>query len=182
MIRRRVLTAALALAAFSACGHRPVESHLAVASAAALHPRPIPPAPVAPAWSTGDVRALQERLHAAFGDSALAQSGIAIVDAAGRPLYLHRERAPMTPASTFKLIVSATALHTLGPKYRFETTLESTDDPVGGTIQGNVYLVGSGDPTLTRDDLRAGIGALARAGIHRITGAIVADASTFSGP
>jgi D-alanyl-D-alanine carboxypeptidase/D-alanyl-D-alanine-endopeptidase (penicillin-binding protein 4) len=182
MIVRRILAAALAAAALASCGHRPVEEHIAVASAAALHPRPLPPVPVAPAWSAQDVHELQARLRGVFGDSALAQSGIAIVDAAGRPLYVHRERVPMTPASTFKLLVSATALHTLGSKYRFETTFEAADDPVDGTIHGNVYLVGSGDPTLTRDDLRAGIGALARAGIRRITGAIVADGSAFSGP
>ncbi|HTJ26789.1 MAG TPA: D-alanyl-D-alanine carboxypeptidase/D-alanyl-D-alanine-endopeptidase, partial [Candidatus Limnocylindria bacterium] len=183
MIRLRALAAALVLTAVSACGHRSGdEGHIAVAAAAALHPRPLPPAPVAPAWNQSDVRALQDQLRTAFGDSALAKSGIAIVDAAGRPLYLHRERTPMTPASTFKLIVSATALHTLGPKFRFETTFQTADDVVGGTIDGDLYLVGSGDPTLTRDDLRAGVAALARAGVHRITGAIVADASTFSGP
>jgi len=45
-----------------------------------------------------------------------------------------------------------------------------------------LYLVGSGDPTLTRDDLRGGVAALARDGIRNVAGALVADASAFSGP
>ncbi|MBV8642313.1 MAG: D-alanyl-D-alanine carboxypeptidase/D-alanyl-D-alanine-endopeptidase, partial [Candidatus Eremiobacteraeota bacterium] len=50
------------------------------------------------------------------------------------------------------------------------------------TIAGDLYLVGSGDPTLTRDDLRGGAGALSRDGVREVRGALVADASAFSGP
>ncbi|MDB5071098.1 MAG: dac, partial [Candidatus Eremiobacteraeota bacterium] len=139
-------------------------------------------APSAPAWSAGELRALQSQLRGALGASALATSGIAVVDADGRPLFTRRERTAMTPASTFKVLVGAAALQTLGPDYRFTTTLESVDDPSDGPIRGNVYLVGSGDPAFTRDDLRGGVGAIARSGLHAISGAIVADASVFSGP
>ncbi|HYZ16747.1 MAG TPA: D-alanyl-D-alanine carboxypeptidase/D-alanyl-D-alanine-endopeptidase [Candidatus Acidoferrum sp.] len=177
----RALAAALAFAAVSACGHRP-EQRVEVASAAALHPPSIAATHVPPPWSAADVRALQAQLREAFGGAELANSGIAVVDAAGRPLFVRRERTPMTPASTFKLLVSASAYRILGPRFRFTTTLEAQDDPSDGTIHGDVYLVGSGDPTLTRDDLRAGIGALYQAGIRKITGSIVADASAFSGP
>lgn len=178
--RLRLLAAALALVVTSSCGHRS-EPRVSIASAAALHPPVIAPR-LPPPWSAGDVRALQSRLREAFGDAELANCGIAVVDAAGRPLFTRRDRTAMTPASTFKLIVSATAYRILGPDHRFTTTFEAQDDPVDGTIHGDVYLVGSGDPTLTRDDLRAGVGALARAGIRKITGSIVADASAFSGP
>ena len=87
----------------------------------------------------------------------------------------------MTPASTFKVLVGAAALQTLGPDFRFSTTLESVDDPADGTIRGDVYLVGTGDPLLTRDDLRGGAATVARAGVRDISGAIVADASVFAG-
>jgi D-alanyl-D-alanine carboxypeptidase/D-alanyl-D-alanine-endopeptidase (penicillin-binding protein 4) len=43
-------------------------------------------------------------------------------------------------------------------------------------------LVGAGDPLLTRDDLRGGVASLARAGVRDVAGAVVADASLFSGP
>ena len=173
---RRIAAAVLALAAVSACSHEPSATHAPVA------PTGLAAAPSAPAWSAGEIRALQSQLRGALGASALATSGIAVVDADGRPLFTRRERIAMTPASTFKVLVGAAALQTLGPDFRFSTTLESVDDPSDGTIRGNVYLVGSGDPALTRDDLRGGIGEIASSGVRAITGAVVADASAFAGP
>ncbi|HWT05463.1 MAG TPA: D-alanyl-D-alanine carboxypeptidase/D-alanyl-D-alanine-endopeptidase [Xanthomonadales bacterium] len=177
--RIRRVAAALVLAAVSACGRGAHETApLAHASAG---PTPLGAAPNAPAWSARELAALQSQLRAAFGASALATSGISVVDGNGRPLFARRERTPMTPASTFKVLVGAAALQTLGPDYRFSTTLESVDDPADGKIRGNVYLVGTGDPLLTRDDLRGGVAAVARAGVRDISGAIVADASVFAG-
>ena len=172
----RIAAAVLMLAAVSACSHQPPAAH------APPGPTGLVTAPSAPAWSADELRALQSQLRGALGASALATSGIAVVDADGRPLFTRRERIAMTPASTFKVLVGAAALQTLGPDYRFTTTLESVDDPSDGTIRGNVYLVGSGDPAFTREDMRGGVGAIARSGVRAITGAIVADASVFSGP
>ena len=173
---RRFAAAVLALAVVSACAHRPAPAPPTAA------PTAIAAAPSAPAWSAAEVRALQAQLRGALGASALATSGIAVVDADGRPLFARRERTPMTPASTFKVLVGAAALQTLGPDFRFTTTLESDGEPSDGKVHGDVYLVGSGDPAFTRDDLRGGAGAVARAGVRAIGGAIVADASVFSGP
>lgn len=175
-VRLTIIAAALALAAIPACAHRGAAPH------AAPSPTPIAAAPSAPAWSSGDVRALQAQLRRALSASALAVSGVAIVDAQGRPLFMRRETAAMTPASTFKLLVGASSLTAFGPNFRFPTTLEAVDEPAHGTLAGNLYLVGNGDPTLTSDDLRGGIGAVRRAGVERIDGAIVADASAFTGP
>jgi D-alanyl-D-alanine carboxypeptidase/D-alanyl-D-alanine-endopeptidase (penicillin-binding protein 4) len=178
--RIRRLAAALVLAAVSACGHgAPQEPAAPHASAG---PTPLAAAPSAPAWTSGDLAALQSQLRSAFAASALATSGIAVVDGNGRTLFARRERTPMTPASTFKVLVGAAALQTLGPDFRFATTLESVDDPADGAIHGNVYFVGTGDPLLTRDDLRGGVAAVARAGVREISGAVVADASVFGGP
>ena len=174
--RLRCAAAALVLAAVSACGRTAPAEH------AAAGPTPLAAAPSAPAWSTSELAALQSQLRAAFGASALATSGIAVVDGDGRPLFARRERTPMTPASTFKVLVGAAALQTLGPDYRFSTTLESVDDPGDGKIRGDVYVVGTGDPLFTRDDLRGGVAAVVRAGVRGISGAVVADASTFGGP
>jgi len=163
------------LAAVSACGRTAPGVH------APAGPTPLAAAPSAPAWSAGELAALQSQLRTAFGASALATSGIAVVDGNGRELFARRERTPMTPASTFKVLVGATALQTLGPNFRFSTTFESVDDPADGKIRGDVYLVGTGDPLLTRDDLRGGAAAVARSGVRDVSGAIVADASVFAG-
>jgi serine-type D-Ala-D-Ala carboxypeptidase/endopeptidase (penicillin-binding protein 4) len=172
----RLTAAVLALAAVSACGHR---ASVAVAPSVST---PVAAAPGAPQWTAGEIRALRSRLRAALGASALSTAGIAVLDANARPLFVRRESTPLTPASTFKVLVGAAALATLGPDYRFTTSFESVDDPDGGTIRGNLYLVGSGDPALTRDDLRGGVSALARAGVRAIGGAVVTDATLFSGP
>jgi D-alanyl-D-alanine carboxypeptidase/D-alanyl-D-alanine-endopeptidase (penicillin-binding protein 4) len=135
----------------------------------------------APAWTDAQLRALRARLENTLGASALATSGIAIVDAAGTPLFMRREHVPYAPASTFKVLTAVAALETLGPDYRFETRFESIDDPHDGTLDGDLYLVGSGDPSLTSDDLRGGVAALARAGITRVTGGVVGDGTAFGG-
>jgi D-alanyl-D-alanine carboxypeptidase/D-alanyl-D-alanine-endopeptidase (penicillin-binding protein 4) len=168
----RVLLASL-LALVTGCAHQ--------AAPAAAPGIPPPAVSHAPRWTASELRALRARLRAPLETSALATSGIAIVAADGSPLFMRRERRPAVPASTFKLLVAATALQTLGPDYRFETRLEAIDAPHDGTIDGDVYLVGDGDPSLTADDLRAGIGQLARAGTTQITGGVVADGSLFGG-
>jgi D-alanyl-D-alanine carboxypeptidase/D-alanyl-D-alanine-endopeptidase (penicillin-binding protein 4) len=174
-VRCRIVAAILAFAAASACSHRVPPAPVASV------PRALGAAPSAPAWSSAELATLQAQLRDALRESALATSGIAVVDGNGRPLFSRRERTPMAPASTFKVLIAAAALQVLGPDYRFSTTFESVDDPADGTIRGDVYLVGNGDPLLTRDDLRGGAGAIARGGVRAITGAIVADASLFSG-
>ena len=175
MVFRRLAAATLALAAVSACSHRtPVRAPSA--------PTPIAAAPSAPGWSAPQIRTLQSQLRSALSASALATSGVAIVDSDGRPLFVRRERIALAPASTFKVLCGAAVLTTLGPAYRFATTFESIADPQAGLLDGDLYLVGSGDPTLTRDDLRGGAGSVARAGVRDVRGALIADAGSFSGP
>jgi D-alanyl-D-alanine carboxypeptidase/D-alanyl-D-alanine-endopeptidase (penicillin-binding protein 4) len=167
----------LALAAVCGCARQSVS--------AAPPPKPaparIPEAPKSPAWNAEDLRRLRARLSEPLGRSALATSGIAIVDSQGRSLFARRERTGAIPASTFKLLVAVTALQTLGPDYRFETRLESLDVPHDGRLDGDIYLVGDGDPSLTADNLRGGVGVIARSGITDITGGVVADATLFGG-
>ncbi|GAC1408476.1 MAG: D-alanyl-D-alanine carboxypeptidase/D-alanyl-D-alanine-endopeptidase [Candidatus Velthaea sp.] len=114
-------------------------------------------------------------------DTVAANSGIAIVDANARPLFVKRERTPFAPASTFKMLAAIGSLQTYGPNFRFETDMRALDDPSGGVVKSDLFLVGSGDPTLTSDDLRAGAGAVYRSGARTIDGALVADASAFGG-
>ena len=112
----------------------------------------------------------------AFGPSA----GVLILDAAtGRPLFQRQPGLALVPASTLKLIVGAAALHDLGPDFRFATSMAAGGRRVGGTLAGNLWLVGGGDPELTSDDLRRGIGTLRRAGMRAIGGNVYADGSIY---
>lgn len=175
MKRRAARVAASVLAAaLSSCAGR--------ATAPVARVAPVRTVAAVPGWSSSDVRALQRTLRMSLRAPALAASGIAVVDAQGRPLFTRHELAPYVPASTFKLLVAATALHVLGPEFRFSTTLEALAPPAGDVLRGDLYLVGSGDPTLARDDLRGGVDALVRAGVRTVDGALIADGSAFSDP
>ena len=170
------VAAAILAAAVTACAGR-----------ASVEPGPAAPVPAraptpVPGWSAAEVRGLQRDVHRALNAPALADGGVSIVDAQGRPLFARHAAQPYAPASTFKLLVAATALHVLGPAFRFSTTLEALGQPENGTLHGDLYLVGTGDPTLTRDDLRAGIGTLVRGGVRTVDGAVIADAAAFADP
>lgn len=105
-----------------------------------------------------------------------------MIGADGALLYDDRASHAVTPASTQKLIVSGAALDTLGPAFRYVTTLSAQQQPSGGTLAGDLFLTGSADPSLRSDDLRAGAKALAQAGLMKIDGAVVVDASAAASP
>lgn len=104
----------------------------------------------------------------------------------GETLYQLRSRNVATPASTMKVITTATALELLGSDFRFETKLE-IDGYINneGTLNGNLYIRGGGDPTLGSDKLGVKeflpkwIEAVRNAGIRKINGRLIADESIF---
>ena len=97
----------------------------------------------------------------------------------GRVLYSFNARKALIPGSTTKLITAATAISSLGPTYRFATTLASDGTVDGSQLDGNLWLIGGGDPELTSDDLRRGIGVLAHEGIDGIEGNVYVDGSRY---
>ena len=104
----------------------------------------------------------------------------------GDTLFAYNADAMLQPASTMKMFTSALALEQFGPDHTFSTAV-LRDGAVGpdGVLTGSLYLRGSGDPSLSpryfRDELP--MDALARqvaqAGIKRVHGDLVADASIF---
>lgn len=105
-----------------------------------------------------------------------------VADARGRILYAERADRALTPASTLKLVVASAALGELGPDYRFTTIVAARDPARGGTIAGDLWIEGSGDPSLVRGDLRRAADALYADGVRRIDGRVVADASADAPP
>ncbi len=92
----------------------------------------------------------------------------------------------LTPASTQKLITTATALEVLGPKFKFSTKLEYVGqyDTTGNVLNGSIIINGGGDPTLgskyfdkTENDyfLDAWIKSISELGVKSITGEIIGD-------
>jgi D-alanyl-D-alanine carboxypeptidase/D-alanyl-D-alanine-endopeptidase (penicillin-binding protein 4) len=103
----------------------------------------------------------------------------------GKVLYTRNARKLMMPASNMKIVTLAAAAETLGWDYRFKTTLETDDDIDAGALKGNLIVRGGGDPTINSRGNRAHAlfdewaAALKAAGVTRINGNIVADASAF---
>ncbi|HRQ88217.1 MAG TPA: D-alanyl-D-alanine carboxypeptidase/D-alanyl-D-alanine-endopeptidase, partial [Bacteroidia bacterium] len=90
----------------------------------------------------------------------------------------------LVPASTMKVFTTATANELLGPDHRFTTELQTTGTlGEDGVLAGDVVIRGGGDPTLAATDLFATYAkwkaALAQAGIRKVNGSVVGDASVF---
>jgi len=96
----------------------------------------------------------------------------------------------LVPASTMKLVTTATALQQLGSYYVFKTYLEYDGeiDTISNTLNGNIYIKGGGDPTLgSKYFSKAGndfkiewLNAIRNMGIDSIAGSVIADASWFT--
>ncbi len=111
-------------------------------------------------------------------------TALLVVDATtGLPIFALRPDAAMNPASNVKMIATATALAVLGQHHRFTTQLLS---PVERTaphrITGDVYLLGSYDPTFDTQGLYALAANLQAQGITHIDGNIVFGQADRDGP
>ena len=96
-----------------------------------------------------------------------------------RVLYEHNGAMPLVPGSTIKLITAAAALDMLGPQHRFSTTVVTDGAINSDKLDGNLWLVGGGDPELTSDDLRRGVHVISLHGIDGIRGNVYADGSRY---
>jgi len=97
----------------------------------------------------------------------------------GQVVYRANARLPLAPASAVKLAVSLAALELLGPGFRFRTEIAGAGELVGKVWNGDLVVVGYGDPTLAGTDLDALARDVARWGIRRVTGRVVGDEQHF---
>jgi serine-type D-Ala-D-Ala carboxypeptidase/endopeptidase (penicillin-binding protein 4) len=135
---------------------------------------------------------LAAALDSIFADTAFqhAHWGVLVRSlATGETLYRRDAAKAFIPASAMKLVTGAVALSVLGPDYRFRTTFSATGTVRSGTLQGDLVVRGSGDPTLSerfapdaRATMRAWADSLRARGIARIAGGIVGVDSAFVGP
>ena len=93
------------------------------------------------------------------------------------------------PASTQKLLTTAIAIDVLGPDHRFRTQLIAAGEIEDGVLQGDLYIVGGGDPSLGSPYLKGVPGlnavldrwadAVRKVGITSINGRVIGDASYY---
>jgi serine-type D-Ala-D-Ala carboxypeptidase/endopeptidase (penicillin-binding protein 4) len=118
----------------------------------AAHGKSVPAAAVPPG-TRPDANRFSARVDEALEETHAARAywGILVTDRdSGEILYELNSDHFFTPASNAKIFTTALALATLGPDYKFHTTLESkTAFGNDGRLSGDLFLVGRGDPDIS---------------------------------
>jgi D-alanyl-D-alanine carboxypeptidase/D-alanyl-D-alanine-endopeptidase (penicillin-binding protein 4) len=86
----------------------------------------------------------------------------------------------MNPASTMKLLTTLAGLDILGPQYRWRTNLYTDGLIRQGTLKGNLYLQGTGDPKLIPEELSKLMKSLQALGVQKIDGNLFFDRSAYA--
>ena len=134
----------------------------------------------------------QSTVEAIINDPALSQAVISIraVSGDGRTLVDIDSDNMLVPASNMKLISTGLALHHFGGGHCLETTIAYDGQIADGTLEGNIYIIGGGDPTLgSKDSIAVNIekvfgqwaSFIKKAGIRKINGRIIGDGRYFDG-
>lgn len=109
-----------------------------------------------------------------------AAASVIVRDAeSGEVLYEHRSGSRLMPASNTKLATSLAATALLGPDHRFRTDVLADGRQRGHVLRGDLYVRGTGDPTMLAEDYDALAAEIADAGIEHVTGDLVADDTRF---
>lgn len=136
--------------------------------------------------------ALAHRLNAIFDDPKFSNAhwGVRVETMDGETLYDLNGGKSFVTASTLKIFTTAAALEKLGPDFMYETTVEAVGPIRDGVLEGDIVVVGSGDPSLgawhpdghcdSACLLPQWVEAVRAAGIREIRGRIVGDGRCFT--
>lgn len=131
-------------------------------------------------------------LNAMMDDPVLrnADWGFVVYDPTTKKIISsYNEKTPFIAASTTKLLTTETAINLLGTNFRWITQLEHSGTiDENGNLEGNLYIVGSGDPTLGTNKAGASsyssivsdfIYAMNEKGIKKVNGDIIIQTAVF---
>jgi D-alanyl-D-alanine carboxypeptidase/D-alanyl-D-alanine-endopeptidase (penicillin-binding protein 4) len=129
-------------------------------------------------------QALSNDLQAKYAITSLC-----VLDAnTGKIVFAKNENTGLATASTLKTITAATAYSLLGKDFRYQTTLAYSGKVTNGVLQGDLIIIGGGDPTLgsfryaqQKENmvLTQWVKAIKEAGITKIEGRIIGDDSAW---
>lgn len=135
---------------------------------------------------------LQNAINALANDVSLRHGtlSVSVIDIeSGQLVASHEANRSVIPASSLKVLTTATALGLLGENYTFKTELQYDGSISDGVLNGNLYIKGYGDPTLGSDQMEGATSlenlllewnnSIQKAGIRQINGSVVGDASYF---
>ena len=145
--------------------------------------------------SSAKAQTVQSKINNAFDnfskDEQLKYASISfsVIDAVnGELIFGDNQNVGVAPASTLKIITSATALALLGEDFTFKTDVSYSGEILGSVLNGNLIIKGGGDPTLgsSRWDrtnksqiLNKILFALQQKGIKTINGNVITDVSDW---
>ncbi len=158
--RRSFLASSLAVLPIAACAEAPSNS---------LRPvdRPAPPKPKSASDLVSDA-------------GITGVTAFALADArTGRRIAGSNDTALLPPASVAKIITGLYALDVLGPNFRFGTEVVYKGTISNGVLNGDLVLRGNGDPLLDTDGLNALVKQVKAAGINKVVGRFIVDASAI---
>jgi len=146
----------------------------------------------APAVLARDVNITDFRTRAEAFMTRLDGAQCAAVSIDGKEVAATHEHTALRPASNVKLFTAATALDVLGPAYTYTTDVRGSLK--NGVVDGDLYLVGGGDPLLTSSwwkgpntkyppfnvtSIEEFAQRIKTAGVTSVTGGIVGDAGRY---
>ncbi|MBP8275245.1 MAG: D-alanyl-D-alanine carboxypeptidase/D-alanyl-D-alanine-endopeptidase, partial [Acidobacteria bacterium] len=138
--------------------------------------------------STNAPEHLRGDLDAIFADPALSRGMIsARIDSlrTGETIYAKNADKLVMPASNMKILTMTVAAETLGWNFTYQTKLEAVGQISDGVLNGDLIVVGGGDPTILSNDggpaplFAEWAAALRKAGITRVNGRIIGDDAFF---
>ena len=158
------------------------------------------PGPVTPVLSARRIPSVVSR---PLGDRRLVEALTAyaarlpadaclVVDEGGRRLLAHDAAVPLIGASTQKLVTATVALEHFGADHRLATVAKAAAVS-NGVVDGDLWLVGGGDPLLQTADYTAAFDrqpliwndlapladAIVEAGVRAVSGRVVGDESRY---
>ena len=156
-----------------------------VATASCVHPAP-PARPAPPALPA--IVALQHDLDAILAEPSLAHGywGVLVKSLKDdQTLYSRNAGKLMMPASNMKIVTLAAAAEQLGWDYCYETKVFAAGSIANGVLDGDLVVVGSGDPSLMAADGMSDrvfgewAETLTQRGIRAINGRVIGDDNGF---
>lgn len=138
------------------------------------------------AWTVGIQAAeLPRTVSDALDAAAIPEANVGVwvqpVDGDTPQLAANFER-PMNPASVMKLVTAFAALERLGPAHTWATRVTTNGTVHGGVLDGDLFIVGGGDPMLTDERMWKLLRRVRALGIDTVRGDIVLDGSALRLP
>ena len=142
--------------------------------------KPTPLVVAAPPAEVSSIHRLRGQIENALASSTASTIGAVVWIEGFGTVFEENSNLELLPASTQKMFVGAAALKLLGNNHAFSTRVMSQESVTAeGTVDGDLVLVGGGDPSLARTDLESLAKAVALSGIRTVSGGVLGDESHF---